>query len=207
MVPWTVRNAVQLDAFVPLTTHGGQSLYEGNWMLEEDDFLLHRGVGDARRRIRELQAGRGPLDEVGRDRLYRSEAKRIISSHPGRYVVLCLVRVARLWLNVGYGTRPGTASLGVAAVNGLLLAALVGGIVRRGRTWVCLAGPALMLVALNTLVYALTLAYVRYSFPVIPTVMALAAAAWFPQEKTQARTVLPASPVLGASDSRDVTSG
>lgn len=184
MTPWTIRNAVAFDAFVPTTTHGGQSLYEGNCGLEDEDFLRNIHIPESRERFARLLAERdgisfGELPEPERDRLYREEALRIIGRHPGRYAILSLNRFARLWFNVGYkGEPPSRRSLALFGLHLALLAAFVAGLRRGGRDRMRAFAPALAVVAGTTLLHMATIAYARYVFPVIPAVIAVTVVSW-----------------------------
>jgi 4-amino-4-deoxy-L-arabinose transferase-like glycosyltransferase len=78
---WTVRNAVQFGAFVPVTTSGGYELLRGN--------SEHAGF-DGGREIDisgyEASARGRTLGEVETDRYYRASALTWIAQHPGEAV-------------------------------------------------------------------------------------------------------------------------
>jgi hypothetical protein len=75
VLPWTVRNAVVMDAFVPVSTNAGVNFWIGHnpdtyggWMAWDD-------------------TGRSgtwtyPVDEVATDREFRDKALRYIRDHP-----------------------------------------------------------------------------------------------------------------------------
>jgi len=90
MSPWWIRNWRVLGAFVPMTTDGGASLYEGN---------SPRATGGpanpqtSAARTRELRL----TDELERDRVLRREARRWIREHPAEFAKLALVKFARTW--------------------------------------------------------------------------------------------------------------
>ncbi|MDD3643451.1 MAG: hypothetical protein PHQ19_08330 [Candidatus Krumholzibacteria bacterium] len=189
ITPWTLRNAAALGAFVPATTHGGQTVWEGNCALGDDDFLRNVHIPEARERFDRLLDERygirfGDLSEVERDRLFRAETLRLVGENPARYAALSLNRFVRLWFNLGFkGEPPSLMSLALSALHGALLAAFVAGMLRGGRRLLRRCAPALALVAASTLLYMATIAYARYAFPMIPAVLAMTAAAWITGEE------------------------
>ena len=190
-LPWVARNAVAFRAFVPATTHGAFTIYEGNCALDEDDYLRNVHGPEARAKFRAVLAGRGvdphTLDEVERDRMYGIEVRRLLRAHPGRYMKLSALRLLRLWFNLGYGHPPSGRSIAVCVLHALLLGGMIAGLVRRRGTGRAAMMPALLILGFNTLVYAATVAYVRYTFPVIPLLLAVLACAWFPLRRRTKR--------------------
>lgn len=178
-LPWAARNHVVAGVFTPATTHGGFTLYEGNiglvfpdYLADPDDATL---ASEFQRRTGLTPDQIGRLPEPKRSAQYRSVARRAIAQHPARYAVLSGVRVVRLWLNVGFAKWPSLKSWGVAAINLALLVAAGAGVValRRARRDEHVA--LLLLLAVHTLTYALIIAYVRSTFPVIPALICLSA--------------------------------
>jgi 4-amino-4-deoxy-L-arabinose transferase-like glycosyltransferase len=184
MTPWAVRNAVALDAFVPTTTHGGQTVWEGNCGLADEDFLRNIHIPEARERFDRILSERkgvafGELSEVERDRAFRAETLRIIREHPGRYALLSLNRFARLWFNLGFkGEPPSGMSIALSVLHGALLALFIAGLAGRRRRRLRPFAPALTMVIVSTILYMATIAYARYAFPMVPAVLAMTAAAW-----------------------------
>ena len=184
MLPWVVRNAASLGAFIPTTTHGGRTIYEGNCGLDDENFLRNIHAAEARERFERLLLERDglhlrDLSEVERDRLYRAETIRIILRRPARYALLSLNRFARFWFNVGYGVKtPSRASFAVCALHAALLAALAAGLLRGGGRHMRTFAPALAMVVGATLLHMATIAYARYAFPFVPALLAMLAVAW-----------------------------
>lgn len=182
--PWAVRNVSALGAFIPTTTHGGQSVWEGNCALGDDDFLRNVHMPEAKERFNRILSERDGIDaaditEVERDRAYRAEALRMLQEHPGRYALLSLNRFVRLWFNLGYkGEPPSRMSIALSVLHGALLALFIGGLARAGRRRLRRFAPALTLVIASTLLHMATIAYARYSFPMVPAVLAMTAVAW-----------------------------
>lgn len=79
VVPWTVRNAVELHAFVPSTTVSGVNLILGN----SQNATYGSGVDTDIERYRLTVVARH-LDEVAADAYLRDEALRYIGDHPAR---------------------------------------------------------------------------------------------------------------------------
>ncbi|HOX07875.1 MAG TPA: glycosyltransferase family 39 protein [Planctomycetota bacterium] len=88
--PWWVRNGRVLGHFVPLSTDGGQSLYEANSPSATGGPAIPETVGV---RLR----GAPPMGELERDRLLGGEARAWIAENPGRFARLAAVKLARTW--------------------------------------------------------------------------------------------------------------
>lgn len=94
IVPWTVRNAVVLDDFIPLSTNGGTTFWSGH---------NPRANGGPTYATPELLARAGPAGDPGTPRaqesLLRREALEFIVSNPRRELELIPLKL--LWLNRG----------------------------------------------------------------------------------------------------------
>lgn len=93
VVPWTVRNAVALDRFVPVSTGGGQVLFAGTYLPSD---------GDPERVGTEVVAEHPDLfgpDAVERLRLEQILARLAAHVHPGVEADQALARMGRaqLW--------------------------------------------------------------------------------------------------------------
>ena len=64
MVPWTVRNYVVLDRFVPLSTGGGKALYVGTYLPADGDYQRVKAILAERYLHRDLEPGSAALDRV-----------------------------------------------------------------------------------------------------------------------------------------------
>lgn len=94
VLPWTIRNEVQLGHWIPVSTNGGYTLLTGNHDTATGDY-----TPDARE-VEELMARPG-LDEVARDAEARQQATAWISAHPDRFLALAPKKLMRLWLPDG----------------------------------------------------------------------------------------------------------
>ena len=115
VVPWTARNAVALDRFVPISTGGGQVLFAGTYLPSDGDpervgeevVARHPGLfapADARRlRLEQILAilatARYPdletdqaLARIGRERLWDD-----VSEEPAEYAGFVATKIGRIW--------------------------------------------------------------------------------------------------------------
>jgi len=193
--PWVIRNYFVFNAFIPGSSHSGDSLYQSNFALDQPDYLHYRTTKKSEPSLRQaLEARFGPapghlslnsyarakgLNEYEVDRIAFEEAIKAIREFPGRYAVASLVRFARFWFGSRFvglfqerGSRLGYL---VAAANGVLLALAAVALVCFRGAWLRSAVPLIVLIAYTSAVYAATLALARFSVPLMPYVMAFAA--------------------------------
>jgi 4-amino-4-deoxy-L-arabinose transferase-like glycosyltransferase len=96
-LPWPIRNAITLHAFVPLRTTIGLELWMGNHPnstghLDEAIFPMfnHAELADYAR-----------LGEVGYDHQKRTQALAYIEANPATFTLLSIRRIARFWTGTG----------------------------------------------------------------------------------------------------------
>lgn len=189
IVPWTVRNAIVLDRFVPISTGGGQVLFAGTYLPSNGDpekvgaevVERHPELFGPRavRRLRleqilaRLAAQRYPgleadkaLSRMGREQLWDD-----ISEEPLEYAGFVARKVGRIW---SHGPRDVMREPGWEALHWLLVAfGLIGLIMlARRRRWEALL-PATIFVAI-TVASALLVASPRRVLVMMPLVAALA---------------------------------
>jgi 4-amino-4-deoxy-L-arabinose transferase-like glycosyltransferase len=90
-VPWTIRNAVEFDAFIPTRLAGGQSLWEGLGEIENDfGAILDDGLTEqqVRRERPDLRFGTPEYDNYLGDK-----AIEAIQEHPGHYARIVVRRI------------------------------------------------------------------------------------------------------------------
>lgn len=98
LLPWAVRNRVQLGRPIVTTTHGGYTLLLGN----NADYYAHLArapwgaVWQADRLDAELRATRS-RDELANDRREYALAWQTLRNQPGMFARACLARVGRFW--------------------------------------------------------------------------------------------------------------
>lgn len=106
MAPWIIRNAVQLGALIPATTHGGYTLALGNNPEYYRDVVQGRQAawsGDAlrawqqRSEVAARDAGIRRGDEVAEDRWMYRQAIESIRQSPKIFLRACFLRFRRFW--------------------------------------------------------------------------------------------------------------
>jgi 4-amino-4-deoxy-L-arabinose transferase-like glycosyltransferase len=190
VAPWTVRNAVALDRFVPVSTGGGQVLFAGTYLPSDGD--PERVGGEVLERYPELRqelpadprleqilaalaAQRYPdlpsdeaLGRMGREQLWDN-----ISGEPVEYAGFVAAKAWRIW---GHGPRDVMQRIGWEVFHWALVAfGLLGLIVlARQRRWEALL-VATVFVSI-TAISALLVASPRRVLVMLPLVAALAGA-------------------------------
>lgn len=188
VAPWTVRNAVALDRFVPVSTGGGQVLFAGSYMpsggdperVGEEVLKRHPGLRrqlPAEPRLEQilaaLAAQRFPgmesdaaLARMGRERLWDE-----ISERPIEYAGFVAAKIGRIW---SHGPRDVMREPLWQALHWALVAfGLLGlGLLARQRRWEALLLAAVLLSVTAT--GALLVASPRRVLVTIPLVAALA---------------------------------
>jgi 4-amino-4-deoxy-L-arabinose transferase-like glycosyltransferase len=191
VVPWTVRNAVTLDRFVPISTGGGQVLFAGSYMPSGGDpervgaEVLERHpelrkelpsnprleqilAALARQWFPELETD-AALARMGRERLWDD-----VSERPVEYAGFVAAKIGRIWV---HGPRDTMRKPFWEAFHWLLVAlGLVGlAVLARRRRWEALL-LGVVLVAV-TATGALLVASPRRVLVTIPLAAALAGVA------------------------------
>lgn len=94
IAPWTVRNAIRMDAFVVLSTNTGDNLCIGHGPQADGAFTLSEecALGDPIS---------GPAGEVDSDRQKTSFALEQIRENPGREIWLTWRRFYFMWIHSG----------------------------------------------------------------------------------------------------------
>jgi 4-amino-4-deoxy-L-arabinose transferase-like glycosyltransferase len=189
VVPWTVRNAIALDRFVPISTGGGQVLFAGTYLPSDGDpervgaEVVERHPGlfgpHAVQRLRleqilaQLAAQRYPglesdqaLSRMGREQLWDD-----LSEEPVEYAGFVATKIARIW---SHGPRDVMREPGWELLHWAMVAfGLVGlGVLAAQRRWEALL-LATIFVAI-TAVSALLVASPRRVLVMMPLVAALA---------------------------------
>jgi len=190
--PWTIRNYLVFHRFIPVTTHFGMAFWGGTGPADGvclggpeypvdtkernlyDSPLVPDVSEKTYRKITAFEERVGKMGEVERDLALRQEAVTEIRQHPGRYAFLVVKKFFRLWFNLWHERPPSVPSMGIAALNGVLLVLAALGWRRKG------ADPGLKSVAMtawvyHTVLYSVIYATVRYSYPIMPLVLILAA--------------------------------
>jgi 4-amino-4-deoxy-L-arabinose transferase-like glycosyltransferase len=209
VAPWTIRNAVAMDRFVPVSTGGGQVLFAGSYMPSGGDpekvgqEVVERhpelfGPGALQRlRLEQILAVLAahrfpgtPTDEalarMGRERLWED-----VSRHPLEYAGFLGAKLGLIWL---HGPREVMRRPVWEALHWALLALGLLGLaaLARRRRWEALL-LAVVLVSATT-IGELLVATPRRALVTIPLLAALAGvgAAWAARRFWESRMHLPA---------------
>jgi 4-amino-4-deoxy-L-arabinose transferase-like glycosyltransferase len=211
LAPWTIRNAVALDRFVPISTGGGQVLFAGTYLpsggnperVGQEVVARHPGIFDPRdvKRLRleqilaALAAQRYPglesdkaLSRMGRDQLWND-----ITEEPLEYASFVATKIGAIWSPGPRDVmrRPIWEALHWALVAFGLLGLIV---LAKQRRWEALLLAATFLSI--TAISALLVASPRRVLVMLPLVAALAGvgATWVWAYLSQVRTIALAKP-------------
>jgi 4-amino-4-deoxy-L-arabinose transferase-like glycosyltransferase len=185
VAPWTIRNAVQLHAFVPISTQLGSAMagtYNDDARLDSENPASWRSlkrVGD----YADIYARIGSTSEAQAEREYRAAALHYIREHP-LYVAEVAFWTSRRMLELGglgwarhtYSTvsvAPVWANAGIVCFWVFALLAVAGACTARARRapWWVWAVPLLMYLSVVFLVVETP----RYRSPIDPFIVLLAA--------------------------------
>lgn len=172
---WCIRNAVQMHAFIPISTNNGINLLQGN--------SANATAGGGRlvdTSQYEVPAEKAGLDEVQVDDLLRTEAMDWISAHPARAATLY---VEKFFNNFSYHNdyaTPGQSSTmkdiaSALSFYPLLLLLLIRIFLRRRRPAGEMEGLLITLVFLNALALAVFYTRLRFRIPADTFVIVVAA--------------------------------
>jgi 4-amino-4-deoxy-L-arabinose transferase-like glycosyltransferase len=191
LAPWTVRNYVVLDRFVPVTTGGGKALFVATYLpgkgrqLPVKRALIKRFTGDRYVSPEEVQRTemKNLLDRVARKypdmerdaalaRIGRENFRKYVRERPVAYARMVAVKMWNVWRR---GSGPTMRASGWIAFHYALLAFAIVGLGalawrRRWETWLLAS-----LIAGITVLGGLLLAVPRRNVPLMPLVFALAA--------------------------------
>jgi hypothetical protein len=198
IAPWTVRNAIVLDRFVPVSTGGGKALFIGTYLPADGDGpRLREQLLNADPALRRELAG-APLEtkldtvlavaaarrhpgvptDVALTRMGRDNLDRDLSDDPVGFASMLGDKAYRAWRE---GPRPIMHSSGWQAAQKVLVAlGLIGlAVLCLTRRWE--AVPALLFAAGVTAAAALLIASPRRVIVILPLVASLGATAlaWF----------------------------
>lgn len=107
LAPWTIRNAVVLDRFVPVSTGGGKALFIGTYLEADGNAVKLRELLLSRRpALKERLATGGALDDPKRLVLERVLNRVAAESYPGLETDAALGRLGRRNLEDGIAGEP-----------------------------------------------------------------------------------------------------
>jgi 4-amino-4-deoxy-L-arabinose transferase-like glycosyltransferase len=171
LLPWGLRNQRVAGEFVLTTLWMGPSLYDG---------LNPQATGDSDMSFydRDNLLGQG-WSEAEVNRHYREAAWDFVREQPRRALELALVKLGRYWKpwpNAEQFRNPVVTAAVVASFLPLMVLAVYGGWLLRGRFWLLLltAGPLLYFSA----VHAVFVSSLRYRLPAEYPLLVLSAVGW-----------------------------
>jgi 4-amino-4-deoxy-L-arabinose transferase-like glycosyltransferase len=191
LAPWTIRNLVVMDRFVPVTTGGGKALFVATYLPGKgrqlptkrkliENFTGNKNVTDqevAKTQMKDL------LDRVARKypnlerdaalaKIGRENFRKYVRERPVAYARMVATKMWNVWRR---GSGPSMRGSGWIAFHYALLALGVVGlaVLAARRRWEALAIG--LLIAGITVLGGLLLAVPRRNVPLMPLVMALAA--------------------------------
>jgi 4-amino-4-deoxy-L-arabinose transferase-like glycosyltransferase len=171
IVPWTVRNAIALDRFVPISTGAGKALYVGTYLPGDGEYQRVKALLVRRYLHRDLEPGSADLDRVNptplfdkvaarypelpRDaalsRIGRQNFDKFFGEDPTGYAAMTVRKVWRMW-SAGIGEAMSSGLGRVAQVLIVLLGlAGLGVLAARQRWWalVAMATPLVLVTAVG----------------------------------------------------------
>jgi 4-amino-4-deoxy-L-arabinose transferase-like glycosyltransferase len=180
IVPWTIRNFVVFERFVPISTGSGKALYVGTFYPADGEYARVKAILYKRKTGRSLPPDSQALNEVNPTELFdevwearypelerdtalgkigKENFSRYFGEHPVGYAEMTVRKVGRMWSS-GVGSFMST-TLGRAIQIVLVLLGVAGlvllGFRRRWWETLCLAAP----IVLVTVVGAASLAAPR----------------------------------------------
>jgi hypothetical protein len=191
LVPWTVRNFIELDRFVPVTTGGGKALFVATYLpgdgrqlrvkrelirrFEHKQNVTDREVADTQMKdLLDKVARKYP--DLDRDaalaKIGRENFRKYVRESPGAYAEMIVTKMWNVWRR---GSGPTMRDSGWIVFHYALLGLAVVGlaVLAWRRRWEALVIG--LLIAGITVLGGLLLAVPRRNVPLIPLVVTLAA--------------------------------
>jgi hypothetical protein len=180
LLPWTMRNYLIHDEFVPISSWGGSSLIIGNnpyatgtWSVKEGFETWYKQ--QANRYDVEDPAS---LNEVQRDRLSRSLAVEYMISHPAETVRLFFLKAHMFWVFPITNSDDNLPLQGLAVLcDFLLLAGVCFGVMAVREQWSALL-PLFAVAIFFFLMHSALHAEARYRLPLIPILAVFFGMGW-----------------------------
>ncbi|MBU0518691.1 hypothetical protein KJ564_07110, partial [bacterium] len=175
VAPWTIRNYIKLDAFVPLRSAFSYNMWRGNHVGATGTVRTFAGTDIDEAVSPEYRAyyeAHMVPDEIARDRFFAGEVKKFISEHPDEYISLCLTRLYYIWWRDM--THPLTAHPAyIVPWIFILIFSSIGLLLSKNnwREWSLWIFQILGF----TVMFSLTIVLPRYRMPIYPAMFLLAA--------------------------------
>jgi 4-amino-4-deoxy-L-arabinose transferase-like glycosyltransferase len=191
LAPWTIRNVIVLDRFVPVTTGGGKALFVATYLpgdgrqIRVKRHLIEINTGNhnvsdeqvARTQMSDLLDGVAKkYPNLERDaalaKIGRENFRKYVTEQPGAYARMVATKMWNVWRR---GSGPTMRGGGWVAFHYTLLALALAGlaVLALRRRWEAL--PLATLIFGITVLGGLLLAVPRRNVPLIPLICVLAA--------------------------------
>jgi len=178
IAPWTYRNWIAFDAFVPVSTASGQNLFQGNARIPRDE--TYRMVDEVQGRIEQYRYARGMGLAAIRERQPAWIFEKLAEQMPLFWEAesMALIHVKR----GAYGKVRPASALALSAVMLLPYLAVLVLVVRGLVTLPAVRGLPLLLlfVAYYNAIHVVAHGFNRYRLPVMPVLFLVAAWGWRP---------------------------
>jgi hypothetical protein len=178
VAPWTYRNWRLFHAFVPVSTSGGQNLFQGNALIPRDE--TYEMVHAVKGRVEQYRYALGMGLRAIRDRQPWWIFEKLRDEMPRFWEADSLVLVHLKRGEKAYGVVPPPVAVAVAVIVlapylAVLALFAVGLALLRGTrpVWLLLG-----FLAYYNLLHVVTHGFARYRLPVMPLVFLVAGVAW-----------------------------
>lgn len=191
--PWALRNQRVFGHFIPTQTLLGYDLYRHSGSITRPDYLRWIPPEEGNAYIEQLLTERGlstkTISEVDLDELLGHEAVKIIISHPGRYLKLCMLRATWLFYDPNEAQTFGPILRLTYCVSVLGLLGLIGwGMWRFPGRWVWHLAPVWITFGYTVVLHAMLVSQFRYTLPLIPPFLIASVypmMRWFDERRTR----------------------
>jgi len=175
--PWTIRNYLVFDAFVPVSFGGGQALHTGNHIKNDGNWNSWEAPDIDKIREEAKKINTDPkMRLIIMDKIFMREAVNSMVKHPGKTSTLFFKKFTRFFgrpATIGY--KEGAMELGLWTFPVGMFAAIYYYIVLFGFVLFLIKRPKQMLLLMPviiicyyTILHVVTFAIPRYHFPIIP---------------------------------------
>jgi hypothetical protein len=191
--PWALRNQLVFGHFIPTQTLLGYDLYRHSGSIARPDYLRWIPPEEGNDYIELLLTERGlstkTISEVDLDELLRHEAVKIIFSHPGRYLKLCLLRATWLFYDPQEAPKFGLILRLIYCASVLGPLGIIGwGMWRFPGRWIGHLAPVWLTFGYTVVLHAMLVSQFRYTLPLIPPFLIASVypvMRWFDERQTR----------------------
>ena len=169
--PWWVHNWNKYDGFVRLNLAGGYHLYSGN----NPENLSGGGIGG-------IDVNHGWTDEdiekrgIKFEKKFKRDAFNFIKENPKTFIKLSVIKFKRFWQMYPYAEEYKGISYKILSIfsYGLVLIFSILFLISNFKKFFLKISPLITIVFLTTVIHCVTIASVRYRFPIEPILIIFA---------------------------------